>query len=245
MYIYQILLIFLFLIKRINLHCNENICQICKDLKINKFSNCECIKCLRKLDSCDSFDCEICKKENREIVYNCNCSLCVNHEQIITTPNISNTSNSSKDNNKKFFRGIRIFIYIIIGLIVVVIILSIIACYNKKKKDNLVNGQINNNGDPNNNIDPSVYKENEKRIKEIFSNEEQLGPKKCKKEYEENHHQCTICLENFKVDIDDVCLTPCNHLFHHKCIFDYLIQKHNAKCPNCNNNFIEYYKNNK
>ena len=79
-------------------------------------------------------------------------------------------------------------------------------------------------------------------INDIFNNELFLGAKKCKKEYEENHHQCTICLEGFKIDIDDVCLTPCNHLFHHKCLYEFLQKKHNGKCPNCNYDFIEYYK---
>ena len=70
-----------FFIKKINLQCNESVCKICKDLKINKFSNCECRKCLRKLDSCDSFDCQICLHDNREIVYNCKCSFCFNSNQ--------------------------------------------------------------------------------------------------------------------------------------------------------------------
>ena len=79
-------------------------------------------------------------------------------------------------------------------------------------------------------------------IKEIFADESYLGVKKFKKEYEENHHQCTICLEGSKIDIDDVSLTPYNHLFHYNCLFEYEQKTHNAKCPNCSYNFIENYK---
>ena len=195
-------------------------------------------------DSCDCNDCHIYVSDNRKTVYGCNCSLCFNSNQTTSSSSTSKESNSSKKNdNKKFFRDLKIFIYVIIGLIFVLIILCIISCYHRRKN---VNNNVRSNPTNNNiNVDPTIYKINEKMINDIFNNELFLGAKKCKKEYEENHHQCTICLEGFKIDIDDVCLTPCNHLFHHKCIFDYLIQKHNAKCPNCNNNFIEYYKNNK
>ena len=69
-----------------------------------------------------------------------------------------------------------------------------------------------------------------------------MGPKKCKKEYEKYNIECIICLEKFKDDIDMVCLTPCSHLFHNECSYDYFHTNKNAKCPNCNFNIINHYQ---
>ena len=79
-------------------------------------------------------------------------------------------------------------------------------------------------------------------FEEILANGKYLGPKKCKKEYEKYNIECTICLEKFKDNIDMVCITPCFHLFHHKCFYDYFHANKNTKCFNCNYDIINHYQ---
>ena len=51
------------------------------------------------------------------------------------------------------------------------------------------------------------------------------------KEYNDS---CSICLDSYN-NGDKVARTPCNHVFHHNCLKDW-VQKNplNCKCPNCN-----------
>ena len=56
---------------------------------------------------------------------------------------------------------------------------------------------------------------------------------------------CTICLEDFKDGKSNVTLTPCQHVFHFKCLSNWLMKNVlNPKCPNCNHNFLEDMKTN-
>jgi hypothetical protein len=55
-----------------------------------------------------------------------------------------------------------------------------------------------------------------------------------------NDLQCTICLEEFILK-EKICILECNHIFHIKCINNWIITKYdNAKCPNCNSNIITF-----
>jgi len=53
---------------------------------------------------------------------------------------------------------------------------------------------------------------------------EELNKKK--EEYE-----CSICLENIKVN-EDINILKCGHIFHYNCIIE-LVEHKNNKCPNC------------
>ena len=54
---------------------------------------------------------------------------------------------------------------------------------------------------------------------------------------------CTICLEDFKEGKSNVTITPCQHVFHFKCLRNWLMKNVlNPKCPNCNHNFLEDMK---
>ena len=54
---------------------------------------------------------------------------------------------------------------------------------------------------------------------------------------------CTICLDNFTIGKCKVILTPCKHVFHKKCLSNWLHKnKTHPICPNCNLNFIDYEK---
>ena len=55
---------------------------------------------------------------------------------------------------------------------------------------------------------------------------------------------CSICYENFIIGKSDISITPCSHIFHHKCIIKWVNEKsENPNCPNCNFKFIEYMEN--
>lgn len=43
---------------------------------------------------------------------------------------------------------------------------------------------------------------------------------------------CTICLEDITNKEEDIHITKCGHIFHYKCITEY-INKDKNKCPNC------------
>jgi len=72
-----------------------------------------------------------------------------------------------------------------------------------------------------------------------------LGPRKCNENLKKYNTECSICLEILKVENDYVSFTPCNHLFHHKCLNDYFEKTKELKCPNCNFDIMQYYKNKK
>ena len=60
--------------------------------------------------------------------------------------------------------------------------------------------------------------------------------------YSENFNEfsclCTICLENF-IDNVEVIKLECKHLYHYKCLNDWLSKNQRMlKCPNCNNKII-------
>ena len=51
---------------------------------------------------------------------------------------------------------------------------------------------------------------------------------------------CTICIEDFKEKRSRVSITPCKHIFHYKCLSNWLINNSmNPKCPNCNYNLLK------
>ena len=59
-----------------------------------------------------------------------------------------------------------------------------------------------------------------------------------KKEYNEFGGGCSICLAEFKKK-SKVSITSCKHVFHYKCIHDWLYKNiRNPKCPNCNNEIL-------
>ena len=143
------------------------------------------------------------------------------------------------------------------GFSIVIIILIIITCiiccitrfYNNKARRQLrllMNQRARENmlriQQENDNM--NNYNENSENIEEI--NKEKLDilfSKKMaehyyKSEYNQYGGGCSICLENFKKK-SKVSMTPCNHVFHYKCIKDWLYKNvKNPKCPNCNKEVI-------
>ena len=90
-----------------------------------------------------------------------------------------------------------------------------------------------------NNVDEE--EENKKKIDILLKTI--LAPKLFLQEYgKKDGNTCTICIVNFKENQSRVSITPCQHVFHYKCLSNWLIQNFmNPKCPNCNYNLLEEF----
>ena len=90
-----------------------------------------------------------------------------------------------------------------------------------------------------------VEEENRKKIEILLKTS--LAPKSYIKEYgKKDGSICTICIEDFKEKKSKVSITPCNHVFHYKCLSNWLIKNViNPKCPNCNYNLVQDIDNKK
>ena len=103
---------------------------------------------------------------------------------------------------------------------------------NQRAHENMMRiEQENNNA---NYFDESENIEENNRLKldELFSTK--MVEHTYKSEYNKYGGGCSICLEEFKKK-SKVSKTPCNHVFHYKCIKDWLYKNiKNPKCPNCN-----------
>jgi hypothetical protein len=53
---------------------------------------------------------------------------------------------------------------------------------------------------------------------------------------EDDNVVCSICFEEF-LDENECRLTPCGHVFHHECIYTWIIRNNKRKCPNDNFKF--------
>jgi hypothetical protein len=93
---------------------------------------------------------------------------------------------------------------------------------------------------PNNNViqinqvmsEEQIKKQNLERIQALL--ETTLKPKKYKENLNVYKGNCSICLEEFKLE-SDVTDLPCKHIFHFECLRGYLHKNIlQSKCPNCN-----------
>ena len=129
-------------------------------------------------------------------------------------------------------------IYVIFIIILICIILCAFSIFyfsrrtaiNSRLRD--IRNEINNN-EQSSNVE---NEENKKKIiEELLNDDSKLGERICESKYEKYGTNCTICLEELKVGIDKVSLTPCFHVFHYKCLSNWLRNNVSTlKCPNCN-----------
>ena len=266
---FKLILTFIFFIQKIlNKSCEIKNCEGCQLIQEDKngLMNCRCETCFGKKfnNLCTSTDCYYCHSEPDKTSHNdCLCLFCDDEANPLF--------NESKDEDNE--SSFPYYIIPIILFILLFIPLFYCILKRKKNNNNRegrrINRHINNirnirfvidNNIPNSdnralrveitqhniNINPNVIivKKKEVNLEEILSNEKYLGPKICKKEYEKYNILCTICLDNFKEEIDMVSLTPCSHLFHNKCLNDYFRKNKNAKCPNCKFDIIKHYQSN-
>ena len=52
----------------------------------------------------------------------------------------------------------------------------------------------------------------------------------------EEDRVCTICFEEYSKE-KVYRITPCKHIFHHKCIYEWIITNRKKRCPNDNYRF--------
>ena len=155
---------------------------------------------------------------------------------------------TNNKNNKGFFVALIILLSIIVGIIIIIIILQLYCKKNRQIDSN--SDRRNSNNIPSINIISSNrrYLSTEQSfnkkdiIEQIFKyslvelDYQDLVDKK------KTNEKCSICLDSFKenekVKIKNktkFVMTPCDHIFHYKCIYSWLNKNlKNAKCPNCN-----------
>ena len=123
---------------------------------------------------------------------------------------VSTNESSTKHNSI----STKIPILIISFLVIICIILILICLYKINSKD-------------------SKEELIRKKKKKLFLFQNIIIPVKYNIfEYEKYGNKCTICLDKFG-RIKNVCLTPCNHIFHHKCLRKYIFESKYANCPLC------------
>jgi hypothetical protein len=159
------------------------------------------------------------------------------------------TNNNLKDSitisllyeNKKTLSPIYILLIILGALIfIILVILAISIIKSKLKKNQRQTPERNNN---NNAPDPEeiAKKEKIKRIEQLFETE--ILPIYYSKELDDKEFNgCTICLQKFRDNVSKICILPCNHIFHYKCLYDWLINNKHWKCPICNLDLTEKVK---
>ena len=138
----------------------------------------------------------------------------------------------SIENSYSEFDLVLIITIILLSLTFIIIIASIIVLYKRMKK----------NEEEIQNLQNVKSKKNKAKviIDQFFEENGLLYPQKYNNDFEKKYgNTCTICLENFNDQNINVCITPCNHIFHKDCLFDWLHDNiENTKCPNCNQQFI-------
>ena len=110
-----------------------------------------------------------------------------------------------------------------------------IFLYNQARQNMAQIEQENNNYIQITNVD--IEKINKEKLDKLFNN--QMAQHLYKKEYNEYGGGCSICLEEFNKK-SKVSITSCKHVFHYKCIYDWLYKNiKNPKCPNCNHEILK------
>ena len=82
-----------------------------------------------------------------------------------------------------------------------------------------------------------VEKINKQILDNLFNNK--MAKHFYKKEYNKYGGGCSICLNKFN-EKSEVSITSCKHVFHYKCIHNWLYKNiKNIKCPNCNHELLK------
>ena len=134
---------------------------------------------------------------------------------------------------------------ILAGIIIIIVLVAtcfIMRYINRKKREQMLLVQRQTNA--NDNSEELIKNKNKEKLKELF--ETVMKEHNYKIEYNTfNQDSCTICLEKFNSE-SKVSVTQCNHIFHFKCLYDWLFGTNLLcpKCPNCNNEILKEKKNN-
>ncbi len=134
-----------------------------------------------------------------------------------------------KDNKK--FPPVYILLIILGGLIFIILIILVISVIKSKckKEQRPTRNRISER------ISSEEWKKNEKmkKIKQLFETE--FMPIYYSTELDEKgFNGCTICIKKYRNNISKIVILSCNHIFHYKCLYDWLINNKHWKCPICN-----------
>ena len=104
------------------------------------------------------------------------------------------------------------------------------------------NNNYNNYGSYSQEESANLEEINKEKLDRLFNGK--MAQHLYKKEYNEFGGGCSICLAEFKKK-SKVSITSCKHVFHCKCIYDWLYRNiRNPKCPNCNHELLNDVDNN-
>ena len=150
----------------------------------------------------------------------------------------------------------KLFVTLLVGFIFLILIFTIICCttnyLNKRTREQLrllrVQRDLENFQQMNqlqvvkSGVDQDLLKkQNTEKLNRLF--ETTLVEHSYKKEYNQYGGGCSICLENFNKK-SKVSITSCSHVFHYKCIHEWLFKNILCpKCPNCNNEVLNEKEN--
>lgn len=132
----------------------------------------------------------------------------------------------------------------VVFIVIIIIIICCVIKYLKKKRNEQINVQVQQrNIDVIPNIHNEINNANIQSWQRKLNNKSEkltlLNGKLFSEIYEKcaikgKFNECTICIENFK-NKSVVVVTPCNHLFHFRCLENWINKKAvDPKCPNCN-----------
>jgi len=146
--------------------------------------------------------------------------------------------------NKKL-SPIIILLIILGGLVFIILVILIISIIKSKLKKNQRAGNRNSIRNNRNNVEPTQEEleknEKMKKIKQLFEND--LVPHYYSKERDDKEYNgCTICLKKFRDNISKIYILPCGHIYHYKCLYNWLINNQHWKCPICNLDLTEDVK---
>ena len=142
-----------------------------------------------------------------------------------------------KDNKK--LSPIYILLIILGGLIFIILIILFISIIKSKlKKEQRPRRNGNTERNSNEELEKKVKIQ---KIKQLFKTE--FFPQYYSKKLDEKgFNGCTICIKKYKNNISKIVILSCNHIFHYKCLYDWLINNKHWKCPICNLDLTEKVK---
>ena len=159
--------------------------------------------------------------------------------------NIENNDGEEIEMEKEDMYPLYLTLYIAIPLLVLLIALIIYLCC-KKQDTGLLGGEIQVIGFVNiDNEIPEETEDNKSKSHKLIENKKKLmilfktilGAQEYTKSLNKiDCPKCTICYEDFELNNSVVSITPCQHIFHYRCLHNWLNKNaiNNPKCPNCN-----------
>ena len=156
-----------------------------------------------------------------------------------TNTNIKETLTISLyyEDNKKL-SPVYILLIILASLIFIILVILVISIIKTKLKKNQRSEADNDNNPSPEELEKKLKNQ---KIKQLFETE--FVPVYYSKELDEKgFNGCTICLKKYRDNLSKIIILPCNHIFHYKCLYDWLINNNHWKCPICNVDLTESVK---